>query len=377
MPLINKITIEGFKSIRSAELELRQVNVLIGANGSGKSNLLQAFAFLKAIRAGQLQDYVAQNGGPDRILHFGPKATGSLKFHVEFSNPAHHYKIALRPTPDGRLRPESESLSPHNNQPAPETPPEHPLSGHRGEAAISRPTADQPAQQYIARQMDDWRIYHFHDTGPTSPLRKTADLQDNRYLQPDGSNLAAYLYHIRQKHPTQYQIICRTIQQPMPFFDDFLLEPSPANPNKIRLQWRHKGAQAPYDAADFSGGALRFIALTTLLYQPESLLPPLILLDEPELALHPVSITLLEALTGIAAVNAQIILTTQSPTLLDHFIPEEVLVTDRQNGATKFTRLTPEPLEVWLERYSLGELWEKNEFGGRPAGTYHERKADD
>ena len=198
-------------------------------------------------------------------------------------------------------------------------------------------------------------------------MKKTADLNDNRFFRPDGANLAPFLYYLREKHESSYSLIRRTVQRVAPFFDDFALAPQQLNEDKIRLEWRHKGTDAYFDAASLSDGSLRFIALATLLLQPESLRPSVILLDEPELGLHPYAITMLASLLKQAAAQTQIILATQSPFLLDHFEPEDVLVADRVNGQTQLTRLDTPSLETWLQDYSLGQLWEKNEIGGRPA----------
>ena len=375
MPAVEKITIEGFKSIAKAEVELRPVNVLIGANGSGKSNFIGAFGFLQAIRAGRLEEYVARAGGAERILHFGSRVTEMLRIHICFKNDANEYGIFLRATEDDRLYLSAEYGAVWNKDRA-----HHPLYEHIDKPALGAAISGAAGQEIatdIRSHIDNWRIYHFHDTGANSPFKKTGDLHDNRFLRPDGSNLAAFLYYLREKHDNEYELIRRTVQFAAPFFDNFQLEPLALNPDKIRLEWKHLGSDAYFDASAFSDGTLRFIALTTLFLQPPSLRPSVILLDEPELGLHPLAVTLLESLAGSASVDTQVILATQSPTMLDHFGPEDVLVADRDKGATKFTRLDPERLEVWLERYSLGELWEKNELGGRPTGIHNERRSDD
>ena len=181
--------------------------------------------------------------------------------------------------------------------------------------------------------MASWQVFHFHDTGFTSPMKKTADINDNRELRPDGSNLAAFLYFLKLKHEISYGLIRRAVQRVAPFFDDFSLEPQRLNPEKIRLEWRHKGSDAYFDASSLSDGSLRFIALATLFLQPEQYRPSVILVDEPELGLHPYAITLLASLVKQAAVTTQVIVSTQSSLLLDHFQPEDVLVTDRWMAA--------------------------------------------
>ena len=212
----------------------------------------------------------------------------------------------------------------------------------------------------------EWQVYHVHDTSKSSILRKTAKLHDNASLRPDGANLPAFLYRLKQKHPESYRLIRRTVQRVAPFFDDFLLIPDPLNEETIRLAWKHRDSDQYFGASSLSDGSLRFIVLATLFLQPESLRPSLILVDEPELGLHPFAITLLAAMIQQAAANTQVILSTQSPQLLDHFAPEDVLVAERIAGGTQLTRLDSNRLAEWLEDYSLGQLWEKNEIGGRP-----------
>ena len=189
---------------------------------------------------------------------------------------------------------------------------------------------------------------------------------DNRYLREDGSNLAALLYRLRHKEPTSYDMIVRTVRLVAPFFDDFVLEPQALNEDTIRLVWRHRGSDAFFGASSLSDGTLRFIALATLLLQPASLQPSVILLDEPELGLHPYAITVFCSLVKQCSVDKQIVLATQSPLIVDHFEPEDVLVADRVAGRTEIRRLEQDRLGEWLQDYSLGELWQKNEFGGRP-----------
>jgi predicted ATPase len=366
MPELDTITVKGFKSIAAIEkLKLGAINVVIGPNGSGKSNFIGVFAFLHAIRQGHLQDYVIKAGGADKVLHFGSKVTGKLKIRASFQDGVNEYAIALEPTAADQLHPASETAYFWDKRyPAPYS---EDLAARGMEAGISDAQRSGTGA-YVRQHMNRWRLYHFHDTSSTSPMKKTADVNDNRFLRPDGSNLAAFLYYLRLKHDTAYSLIRRTIQRVAPFFDDFVLEPQQLNPDKIRLEWRHKGSDAYFDAASLSDGTLRFIALATLFLQPDSFRPSLILVDEPELGLHPYAITLLASLVKQASIATQVILSTQSPLLLDHFQPEDVLVADRVGGGTQFTRLESARLASWLEDYSLGQLWEKNELGGRPTG---------
>ncbi|MBI4331580.1 MAG: AAA family ATPase [Chloroflexi bacterium] len=364
---LDSITVKGFKSIAAIEgLKLGAVNVLIGANGSGKSNFIGVFSFLHAIRAGQLQDYVVKAGGAEKVLYFGSKVTKDMYIHISFEDKTNEYTIHLRPTETDELSPFLETVS-YWNKLSYDSPLPQRLSPAGKEAGISVPRPAGVAK-YVRAHLDSWRVYHFHDTGSSSPMKKNADVNDNRFLRPDGANLAAFLYFLREKHETSYSLVRRTVQCAAPFFDDFQLAPMELNRDKIRLEWRHKGSDAYFDASSLSDGTLRFMALATLFLQPENYRPSVILVDEPELGLHPYAITLLASLVKQAASKTQVILSTQSSLLLDHFEAGDVLVADLVNGATVLSRLDPERLKTWLEDYSLGQLWEKNELGGRPAG---------
>lgn len=367
MPELESISIKGFKSIAAVEkLALRPINVVIGPNGSGKSNFIGVFSFLHSIREGHLQDYVVNIGGAERVLHFGSKVTEKLSIRIIFKGETNQYELELQPTDADELIPTSEQVFFWNKsytQPYAKS-----LERVGKEAGISRHLQAGVAS-HVRKHLDRWRLYHFHDTSASSLMKKTADVNDNRYLRPDGANLAAFLYYLREIHQESYSLIRRTVQRVAPFFDDFLLEPQKLNPEKIRLEWRHRNSEAYFDAASLSDGTLRFIALATLFLQPEKYRPSVILVDEPELGLHPYAITLLASLVKQISVKTQVILSTQSPLLLDNFQPEDVLIADLVDGATQFQRLDPDKLASWLENYSLGQLWEKNELGGRPGGV--------
>lgn len=356
-PAIDHITIKGFKSICSIEeLPLKPINIIIGPNGSGKSNVIGVFSFLHEFLEGRLDEYVRKSSGAERLLYFGSKTTKEIHIVLSFCEPGRRFGLRLMPTHDDGLYPADELAS-----------------ALAGELTCDITTflssgSDLDIEKTIREQLVGWRVYHVHDTSASSPMRKTANLNDNAFLRPDGSNLPAFLYLLQQKHPTSYNLIRSTVQRVAPFFDDFLLEPNRLNPETILLAWKHKQSDQYFSASSLSDGTLRFIALATLFLQPEELSPSVILVDEPELGLHPAAITLLASLVKQASSRAQVIMSTQSSLLLDHFEPEDVLVADRIDGGTQLTRLDSSNLKEWLEDYSLGQLWEKNELGGRPGG---------
>ena len=365
MDELDYITVKGFKSIASIEeLPVGPLTVLIGPNGSGKSNFVGVFSFLNAIREGGLQKYVVKAGGADKVLHFGSRTTETLHIRISFQKGVNQYEIDLEPNGTDELLPVYESFYFWDKKQY-SRPYVGAIASEGREAGISRQHPGRIAK-HVKKHLESWRLYHFHDTSVMSPMKKTASVNDNRHFRPDGSNMAPFLYLLREQHEDSYRIIVDTVRQVAPFFRDFVLEPQRLNPDKMGLEWKHAGTDAYFDASSLSDGTLRFMALATLFLQPIEYRPTVILVDEPELGMHPYAVTLLASLMKQASTNSQIIVSTQSSLLLDNFEPEEVLVANRVDGATRFTRLKSSRLESWLEDYSLGQLWEKNELGGRP-----------
>jgi predicted ATPase len=367
-PTIQEITILGYKSIRSLTLPLNRLNILIGANGAGKSNLITCFKFLRELAHENLQLHVATRGGADAILHFGAQTTNRLHLAVTFAvspTTTNQYHCTLVPSVEDNFVFAHESAGFHDkNYDNPFT-----ISLGKGsyETQLNIVASQKQVASYVQKAMRGWRVYHFHDTSDTAKVKLTGDIFDNQFLQPDAANLAAYLYWLQQTQPNHYQLIRQTVRQIAPFFADFVLRPSPFNPEKIRLEWREQGAESILGASALSDGTLRFISLATLLLQPVANLPTTILLDEPELGLHPYAITLLANLLESAAAQTQIIIATQSVTLLNQFAPEDVLVVEKTGGeGTTVRQLTSAGLEQWLTEYAVGDLWEKNLLGGRP-----------
>jgi predicted ATPase len=365
---LDYITVKGFKSIRSIEkLELRPINVLIGPNGAGKSNLLGVFAFLHAIREGRLQNYVIEAGGAEKVLHFGSKESKRISIDISFRKGVNQYSLRLAPSNDDNLYPEIETVSFWDKTKYPNAPYQETLLpvANGKEAGISNSRVARTAS-WARIRLGGWLRYQVHDTSSSSPLRKTSNVNDNAFLRQDGANLAAFLHLLQEKYPDSYGVIRQTVQRVAPFFDDFNLAPLALNPDSIKLEWKHTNSDQYFDAASFSDGTLRFIFLATLFLQPHSLRPSVILIDEPELGMHPYAIELLASLIRQASKETQVIAATQSSLLLDQFDPEDILVANRIDGATTIERLKPEPLAEWLKDYSLGQLWEKGEFAGRP-----------
>ncbi len=359
---LSKISVEGFKSLQEVkDLKLRNLNVLIGANGAGKSNFIALFRLLNQMVSGNFQTAVLQQGGANALLYLGEKTTPQITVQLDFERNA--YYCVWIPTVDERLIFAKETCIFYGDR-VPQW--EKQLGSGHLESRLPQAAQEtkEPVLDYVLQGLNAWKVYHFHDTSDSALVKKSRALNDNLYLRPDAANLAAFLYRLQQSAPQYYAAIRETVQLVFPVFDDFLLRPQPENENLIRLEWREQGSDYPFMAYHLSDGTLRFICLATLLLQPE--LPPTILIDEPELGLHPYAIEVLASLMRSAAERTQLIVATQSVTLVNHFTLEDILVVENRKRATTIERLDSEQLSDWLEDYALGELWEKNVFGGRP-----------
>ena len=360
MRTLRYLRLKGFKSIRELDLELRQINVLIGQNGAGKSNLIGFFRLLNALMEERLQTTVVSGGGANAFLHYGQKETPAIQAAMYFGR--NGYLIELIPTEEDPLVFSKEEFF---------------FKGDYGpvKRTVALGTKETRALQaykldsggipgYVVPAIKRWKVYHFHDTSSSAPVKKIGDIHDNAFLRPSAENLAAFLYLLQEKHPRHYEMIRATIRRAFPLFGDFMLRPNPLNEETIRLEWKEKGADYRFGPHQLSDGTLRFMCLTTLLLQP--MLPSTVLIDEPELGLHPTALSVLGGLIRNAASRTQLILTTQSVTFLNEFEPEDIVTVDREDSASAFRRHSSDELAQWLEDYTLAEIWEKNVIGGRP-----------
>jgi predicted ATPase len=370
MVRLNSLRLAGWKSIRDMDpaLELRDLNVFIGANGAGKSNLIEFFRCLRELIEGRLQEYVARAGGADALLHYGVKQTQTIEADLNFVSDQHavnHFLVRLVSTATNGLTFRGEridqGITPSTtNGPLPIPSPYDP--------ALLLRLAEQgnPIATSIRDLLLGCRVFHFHDTSTTSPMRRECYIEANRHLDADGGNLAALLYRYRQMQPVVYRRILGAIRQIAPFLDDFILEPRELNPRQILLNWRAKGQEHLFGPHQLSDGTLRVIALCTLLLQPVKELPPVVILDEPELGLHPAALNIVAGLLKAASVHTQIVLATQSARLLDHFALDQIVVVEQRDGGSRFHRLDEAAYHSWLKEYTLSDLWERNVIGGGP-----------
>jgi predicted ATPase len=354
---INTIRIQNFKSIRdSGNVEIRPLNVLIGANGVGKSNFISFFKFLNQLFEQHLQLYINQHGRADNLLYFGRKRSDFMGGEITFDNDwRNKYEFKLVPDQNGNLIFAEEQAGHKDSN----------WTFNRGGTMESQmQIGDSWKLVYLRRHFSTFKIFHFHDTSSNSKVKQPSGSRDYAYFHEDGGNLAAYLFRLQEAHPTYFKIIERTVHSIAPFFDRFYLQPDEINGEQIFLRWIEKGSEQLFTAHNLSDGTLRMICLTTLLLQPTP--PSTIIIDEPELGLHPFAIEKLAAMLKSASLKAQIIISTQSTNLLNHFEAEDVIVVDRQQEQSTFHRLDADELADWLAEYSLSDLWDKNLLGGRP-----------
>lgn len=331
--MITKLHIEGYKSIKNQDIELRPINVLIGGNGIGKTNFISTFNLLRSIFENELQMYCDKKGGANTLLYMGKKQTNEIQIDMLFEKDGYQneFRVSMEEAQDN-------------------------LIVKDGNASLNE------SQWKIL--LSQFKVYHFHDAGDKSPMKGLSKLHDNAFLRYDGENIAAFLYYLQEKHPKHFKRIEMNVKAVSPFFDSFNLKPNRLNEETIRLEWKQKGAEDTYfNAYQLSDGTLRFICLATLLLQPEP--PQTIIIDEPELGLHPQAINRLATLIKKVSAKSQVIISTQSVNLVDNFDADDIIAVDMKDHASCFRRLNKANLSAWLDEYSTGELWEKNLIGGQ------------
>ena len=364
--MIENVIIKNFKSIRDLELPLTNLNVLIGSNGVGKSNFISFFEMVKALFEQRFGSYTLEKGGIDNLLYRGRKVSKEIYGLMDFKN-TNAFFFTLKPAQSNKgyidntgdfFNKRGESTKDYFGQ------------WHRTfwDSAVEESNLIGKMYgraYYLNSYLRSFTVYHFHDTSSSSPMRGQCEINDNSFLRDNGSNLAAYLYMLKQTDEKAFRLIEGTVHSIAPYFKRFDLRPDPVTPSKISLEWEEVNSDMYLNGYSFSDGTIRFIALATLLLQ--SKLPEVIIIDEPELGLHPAAINKLAALIKRASKSSQIILSTQSTNLVNCFEPENIIVVDREDEQTVFKRLNPADLSVWMDEYnySISDMWETNLIGGQ------------
>jgi len=368
MPVrMTNLTIKGFKTIRElADFKPRPINILIGANGAGKSNFISFFRLLSWMTSESLQDYIAREGGAHAILHDGAEVTREFEAEtrLETEKGSNDYGFRLFFAAGDTLVFAEERYRFSRRDVATEAPWRQLGAGHRETGLTGEAEPNDLTARTLLALLRKCKVYQFHNTSSTARMRGKWNLDDSRWLKEDAGNIAPFLYRLRRDEPRCYRRIVDTIGMIIPFFAGFEFEPEH---NHVMLKWRERKSDVVFDASQAADGMLRAMALVTLLGQPESGLPSVLILDEPELGLHPYAIHVVAGMLRASSEHCQVFVATQSTTFIDNFDPEDVVVVNRAGRESTFTRLDGKELDEWLEEYSIAELWEKNVIGGRPS----------
>ncbi len=366
--LLSRLELSGFRSIASEGIDFRAVNILIGPNGAGKSNLIAFFRMLSFMVSAEqgLARYVAQAGGASSLLHYGPKVTSAIQAHLvlDTAQGTNDYEFMLAYAAGDSFYFERErcrfSASGKTKNP-------RWIDfgvGHTAPRLVDAPQeAARKTQRTILSLLRGVQVYQFHDTSNEARVKQRGLVDDDRYLRGDAGNLAAFLLRLQNQYPPYYRRICEALRQIAPFFGDFVLEPEGG---AVLLRWRETQQDLVFGPHQLSDGTIRAVALLVLLLQPPELLPSMIVLDEPELGLHPAAVRIVAGLVRAASISRQCFVATQSPEFLNEFDVGNIIVVERPRGVSRLRRLPPEQFEQWLDEYSLGELWDMNLLGGRP-----------
>ena len=367
---IQSLTIKGFKTIQQlVAFEPNQINILIGSNGAGKSNFISFFRMLSwcVSYVDQFQNFIADAGFASSLLFDGAEVTREIEIHLilETETGLNEYASRLVHGAGDILFFADEKVK-FSRRGLPTTNPNWSSlgAGHK-ESKLFEFKSTNSTVRTISNLLRKIVVYQFHNTSPKSPIRNRWSVNDGRWLKESGANLGSFLYRIYQQYPNDYKRIVKLIRLVLPFFDDFVLEEERGS---VLLRWKEWGSPPKiFDASQASDGMLRFIAVVALLAQPAEYLPAVLFIDEPELGLHPSAIASMAGLIKTASRHCQLFIATQSPTLVDLFESEDIVVVERkENRISTFKKLNSSELKSWLEEYSLSELWEKNVFGGKP-----------
>ena len=345
---LRKIMISGYKSITKCNLSISPINIVLGGNGVGKTNFLSVFGLIKSVL--NRDDCFPSPCFNSQFIFSNVCNQQNPEIKAELILDSFSYGFRLVP-----------DKSDYNRIVVKEEYVIH--SGRKYNVSDAPPEVYECLMSITKRQ--NWIIYHFNEMGNDAEIKKEHDISDDRILFHNGANLAPFLLRLKTQFKRYYNDIVSTVRLIFPSFDDFVFDPLVDNNESMLLKWRQIGSDDILVASQMSDGTLRFICLTALLLQPNELQPDIIIIDEPELSLHPYTLTILAEMIKQASYKKQLVFSTHSIELLNEFGIEDIVVADKEGAATKLNRVNQEELKEWLDDYSVGELWQKNLLGGR------------
>lgn len=386
MNKINRIRIGGFRRLYDVDLPIRPLMVLIGANGVGKTSLLDVLSLLSASAEGQLNSGLSELGGVVSVLTRGQADAVSILVDMEV--PGHEpleYDLSLSPKGNGYAI-AREVLS-QRREGSPE--PFKQIDSLDGdikyfrieESRLVRPDWEHDPRETslsqvpkMFRQPEELRRvlgsatqYHVLDVGPRAPIKLPQQMRPATLPGADGEELVSYLYSLRESDPERFESILDSLTAAFPSFEGLSFPPVAAG--MLAMTWKDKSFAKPLYMHELSEGTLRFLWLVSLLQSPG--LSTVTMIDEPEVSLHPELLSILADLMREASERTQLIVATHSDRLIRFLQAEEVVVMDvGEDGLAAATWADSMDLEQWLAEYSLDEVWRMGRMvGGHEDGA--------
>lgn len=376
-----QLSIQGFRRLRDVRLDLRPLSVMIGANGTGKTSVLDVLSLLASSAQGKLSSSISELSGLANVLTYDRAA--DLELAITMEVPGHEpleYSLWLRPqgiahvVREEMLKQKRKSYSApflHINSHESDVKyydPEkkkllHPTWEHNPlETSLAQVPKMFQEPENFRRRLASSTFYHVLNVDPRSPVRLPQSIGPAELPGRNGEDLVSCLFYLSQTDRHRFEAIEDSLRAAFPRFER--LDFPPVAAGTLGLAWRERGFSKALYTHQLSEGTLRFLWLTTLLQSPG--LTALTLLDEPEVSLHPELLSLLADQLREASQRTQLIIATHSDTLIRFLDPGEVVVLDStEDGMTTLTRADELDLGEWLKDYSLDELWRNGRIGAR------------
>ena len=369
--LIEKIRLRNILSFgdKDEEITLEPLNIIIGQNASGKSNLVDVIKLLRSLPQEKgLANFISQNGGISEWIWKGEKKSKPTKVEVFIHNISDFkYSIAIENASQRAKIIQEEISNLSNKQKIESSKSSHPEVSILSSLRISLKDIKNKDVLELALPiigvLSESKIKTYTDLSITrsSKVRNPQILSlPKEFISEDANNLNLVLKDVERKGNTKDKIV-ENLKKFNPKIKDYSFEQLA---EYIYLFIREDGLKKPISAMRLSDGTLRYLCLLAILCHPEP--PPLICIEEPETGLHPDILPTIAELMIEASQRTQLIVTTHSDILVSAFseIPEAVLVCEKDEDGTHFTRLNADKLKVWLEEYTLGEAWLRGAIGG-------------
>ncbi|MGA2063536.1 MAG: AAA family ATPase [Thermoguttaceae bacterium] len=376
MNRFERISVWGFRRLQDLELKLGPLCVLIGANGGGKTSLLDVFSLLAASASGRLLEKISQLGGLTTLMTLDRAERMCFDLRAAIPGDGLAYHLEILPTGPAYTILEEDLIQ--QRFPCDTKPATHILSRRvssyallGGEQTVTRNPLETCLSQIplLPREADEFRsrlasstYYHVLNVEARAPVRLPQPLRPATLPGRDGEDLVSCLFYLREANRDRFEAVEDALHAAFPTFER--LDFPPVAAGTLAMTWKDAGFSHPFFMHQLSEGMLRFLWLATLLQSPG--LTAVTLLDEPEVSLHPELLHLLAGLMREASARTQLIVATHADRLVRFLEPSEVVTFDlSEDGMAKATPADELDLEAWLKDYTLDEVWRMGRMGGR------------